>query len=187
MIFAKEIETKYRADEISLADFTKTCLARKPQDHKLASGWDHFYDSRVIPGFFRHRIGPDFNQMTLKIKTSAHNNYIRTEHNAGLTKDMTVRQIEAMLKDLTFKHNKSIYKNCFIYKYLDHTVVFYVIYDEANKQIGRFIEIEMAEDQPWVSEHEAWDNLVNIEKEFKDLGLTARGRMRRSLYELVCE
>ncbi len=187
MIFAKEIELKYKADDISLADFIAACERRNPKEHILASGWDRFYDNKNTEGFARHRIGPNFNQMTFKKKTSDYNNFIRDEDNIDMLQSVGIAQVSSFLGKFGLKHNKSIYKNCFIYKYLDHTVVFYVIYDEAIKEIGRFIEIEMAEDQPWVTEQEAWDNLINIEKEFKDLGLTARGRMKKSLYELVCE
>lgn len=187
MIFAKEVETKYRADDISLSEFTKACEAKKPKAHIIASGWDRFYDGKSAEGFARHRIGADFNQLTFKRKTSGSNNFIRDEDNLDLSQRTLVSQVDSFLGKFGYKYNKSIYKNCFIYKFHDHTVVFYVIYDETIKEIGRFIEIEMSEEPIWATEEDAWNALVNIEKDWKHLGLNARSRMKKSLYEIVCQ
>lgn len=186
MIFAKEIEFKYRADDNSLADFMTACESKHPLQHIIAAGWDHFYDNIKTDGFARHRIGPNFNQLTFKRKTSDTNNYVRDEDNLDLLQAVTSKQVASFMSKFEFQHNKSIYKNCFIYKFHDHTVVFYVIYDETIKEIGRFIEIEMSEEPIWATEEDAWDALVNIEKDWKHLGLNARSRMKKSLYEIVC-
>lgn len=185
MIFAIEVETKYRADEIALNEFTSYCESLKPLKNIIASGWDHFYDKNGTEGFARHRIGPDFNQLTFKRKTTEANNFIRDEDNLDLLQPVSIKQVASFLSKFGYKHNTSIYKNCFIYKYPTYTMVFYVIYDEKIKEIGRFIEIEMSEESLWNDETEAWEALIEIEKGCKGLGLSARGRMKKSLYELV--
>lgn len=185
MIFATEIETKYRADNVDLEEFMKVCTDKNPTEYITASGWDYFYDKKGADGFARHRVGSDFNQLTFKRKTSEANNFIRDEDNLNMLKDVSVKQVKSFLGKFGYKHNRSIYKNCFIYSYPDHIVVFYVIYDEQIKEIGRFIEIEMSESSPWETEEQAWDTLVKIEKEWKALGLNPKTRMKKSLYELV--
>lgn len=183
-----EIETKYNASEISLAKFNEFCQAQ-PGERKylVASGWDYFYDSTRTEGFARHRVGVDFNQLTYKRKTTAKNNFIRQEDNLNLMPPVTVSQVASFLNKFGYTLNKSIFKNCFIYQYDRHTAVYYVIYDDTLKEVGRYIEIEMSEDYSWKSEQEAWDALTNLEREFKELGLSAQGRMKKSLYEIVCE
>lgn len=179
-----EVEFKYRADDIKLDDFMEHC---KAGEHILASGWDHFYDASKMDGFARHRIGADFNQLTYKRKTTDKNNYIREEDNLDLYPAMSRKQVASFLGKFGYTLNRSIFKNCFIYKFPRHTLVYYIIYSEALDEIGRFIEIEMAEDHAWDSENHAWTELLAVESDFKNLGLTPQARMKKSLYELVCE
>ncbi len=181
-----EIEFKYRADEVNLASFMSHCNGMKPVDYVLASGWDHFYDASKTEGFARHRIGSNFNQLTYKRKTTDKNNYVREEDNLDLLLSVTQTQIASFLSKFGYEHNCTIFKNCFIYKYPTYSVVYYVIYSKALKEIGRFIEIEMSEDYAWESEEAAWNSLLEVEKSCKALGLTPQGRMKKSLYELVC-
>lgn len=182
-----EVETKYRADDIALDEFMQYCQLQSPDDYLVASGWDHFYDCSRADGFARHRVGPSFNQLTYKRKTTDANNYVRAEDNLDLLQSVTVAQVASFLAKFDYQHNRSIFKNCFIFKYAAYTAVFYVIYDETIKEIGRFIEIEMREDRVWASEDEAWQELLRIEKSFGRLGLKPQGRMKKSLYELVTE
>lgn len=182
-----EIESKYNAQDLCLTDFSAFCESQGAQNHIIASGWDHFYSTPKVQGFARHRIGPNFNQLTYKRKTSGSNNFIREEDNIDLLVHTTRDQVQSFMNKLSYKHNKSIYKNCFIYKFPKHTLVYYVIYDESIHEIGRFIEIEMSEDHPWESEAQAWNSLVEIEKTCKPIGIVPQARMRRSLYEIVCE
>lgn len=186
MITGLEIEFKYRADDIFLDSFIEHCSDKKPVDKLTASGWDHFYSGTKLEGFARHRIGPDFNQLTYKRKTTDKNNYIREEDNLGLLKNVETHQVASFLGKFGYAHEKSIFKNCFIFTYPTYTMVYYVIYSKALKEIGRFIEIEMAEDHVWESEEQAWAAMLEVEKEYKGMGLTPQGRMKKSLYELVC-
>lgn len=183
-----EIEFKYSADNISLSHFNKFCQARPDHDTSaflVASGYDYFYENKNdSEAFCRHRYGPDMNQLTFKRKTSGVNNFVRTEHNLDFTKDMTVSQIEAYIREHGYEFNTSIFKNCFIYKFEWYTLVYYICYDTDLKELGRFVEIEMKEDYAWKTRDEAWNALVSMERLCKTLGVSAQKRIKLSLYEM---
>lgn len=185
MLF-KEIEFKYNADNISLTDFTAFCKKQvEPYKFILASGYDHFYDNAESADYFyRHRVGPDMNQLTIKRKTNNKNNFIRGEHNLNLSGTFAEAQVKAYLAEHSYAYNFSLFKNCFVYTYNLCTFVYYVCYDLDLKEIGRFLEIEMAEDGPWKNEQEAWDRLIALEKSLESLGISPKKRMRTSLFEM---
>lgn len=179
-----EVEFKYRADEISLSDFTDLCDKRNPINFILASGYDYFYsDTKNADSFARHRVGQDYNQLTFKRKKAENNNYIRTEHNVFLGNGADREQIEALCAEFGYKFNTVIFKNAFIYEYDTYILVYYIVYDKGLKEIGRFIEIEMREEYPWNSEKEAWDGLTLIEQDLKPLGVVPQSRVKKSLFE----
>ena len=181
----KEIEFKYRADNISLIDFTDFCVKQGPASTIIASGYDHFYEKSDDSGSFcRLRVGPDSNQLTFKRKTQDNNNFVRTEHNIDLTPETTREQIEALLAEFGYKYNTSLFKNCFVYKYDNYTGVYYIVYDTSMKELGRFVELEMSETYGWSSEDEAYGQLVLIEKLCKSVGISPQCRVKRSLFEL---
>lgn len=186
----REVEFKYRADSIDLSDFVAFCLERRPARTVTASGFDRFYESKSDPNCFcRHRQEPDkFNQLSFKRKTTDKNNYIRTEHNLDLGLKVNEDQVEALCAEFGYRYNTSIFKNCFIHKYEDYTLVYYICYNEDLNELGRFIEIEVDEDYPWKSEAEAWGVLTLLEEELKPLGISAQARIKRSLFEMFrCE
>lgn len=180
-----EIETKYRADEISLTNFHEFCKKRPNlKSYISAFGPDHFYaKAGNLDTFWRHRVGADMNQLTFKRKTSDANNFFRAEYNLNL-EDMDLEQVAALVAEFGYKHNTSIYKACFVYKYDFYTLVYYFCYDLDMKEQGRYIEIEMAEDYKWVNQDDAWDQLVALERLCKPLGITPKGRIKRSLFEI---
>jgi adenylate cyclase class IV len=184
-IIAMEVEFKYRANDISLVDFTAFCKARTPEKIIHASGFDYFYEDKADPDCFgRHRVGPSFNQLTFKRKTTGKNNFVRDEDNVTLGADMTREKIQLFCERRGYKFNTSIFKNVFVYEYAQYTLVYYVVYDEELKELGRFIEIEMSEEYPWESEDHAWRELVKLEQEAKALGLSPQRRVRNSLFEM---
>ncbi len=182
----KEVEFKYKADNISLTSFIEFCNKKDPKRVVIASGYDHFFHSVASEdAFCRHRMGPDMNQLTFKRKSVANNNFVRTEHNIDLTRDMTKEQIEALCSEFGYKFNTSIFKNCFVYNYDWYTFVYYICYDVDMKELGRFVEIEMSEDHNWTSENQAWNELLIVEKLCaKELGVSAQSRIKRSLFEM---
>lgn len=178
-----ELEFKYRADNVSIQHFTSFCESLNPSNNLTASGYDYFYeDPKKVGDFLRHRIGPDFNQLTLKRKLSD-NNVLRNEYNIMLALNTAASQIEAVAKSFGFTFNRRIYKNVFVYDYDKYDVCFYVCYDDDLKELGRFIEIEMSETYPWQSETHARNLLELLEIKAGVLGLTHRNRMKRSLFE----
>lgn len=181
----REIEFKYKADNISLSVFEAFCKKNSPLTHLIASGYDHFYDKSDASGSFcRLRVGPDSNQLTFKRKTTDNNNFVRTEHNIDLTRETSREQIEALLSEFGYAYNTSLFKNCFIYKYDWFTYVYYVCYDTDMKELGRFVEIEMSEEHAWQNEEEAYNQLLILEKLCKSLGVSPQCRVKRSLFEL---
>lgn len=181
----KEIEFKYKAENISLSQFSEFCKKRVPVKTLIASGYDHFYERADESGSFcRLRVGPDSNQLTFKRKTVDGNNFVRTEHNIDLAAATSQEQIDALLAEFGYNYNTSLFKNCFVYQYDWYTFVFYVVYDTDMKELGRFVEIEMSEDYAWASEEEAYSQLLVLEKLCKPIGVLPQSRIKRSLFEL---
>lgn len=182
----KEIEFKYNADDISLDNFNEFCRNRKPIKDFIAAGYDYFYTNPNYPDHFgRHRVGINFNQLTSKNKISDKNNFIRYEDNIMLSNDVTPEQVESFYSRIGFTKTATAFKTCFIYEYADHILVYYVLYNAAMKETGRFFEIEIREDVSFESEDFAWNRLVAIEKECEGLGITPQRRVRKSIYEML--
>lgn len=180
-----EVEFKYRADNVTLQAFEEFCNNRKPDKIVEAAGFDHFYANTKDPdAFCRHRIGPEFNQLTFKRKTTDANNYVRTEHNLDLKVDTPKEKVTALCKEFGYTYNTSVFKTCFVYFYDWYVLSYYVCYDKDLKELGRFLEIEANEDHAWSTEQEAWDAVVVMEKICKPLGITPQMRIKRSLFEL---
>lgn len=179
-----EIEYKYKADDMTLGDFTDFCRKKGPVSYLEASGYDHFYmDSQDANFFGRHRIGPDLNQVTVKRKTFDANNYVREEINLNLDRNVGKPDVDALFKFLGYSKAASLYKTCFVYKYEWYTLSYYVCFNLDMKEIGRFMEIEMCEKREWGA-GEAEQNLSVLEKLCKPLGITPQGRIKKSLFEM---
>ncbi len=182
-----EIEFKYDAKNITLTEFTEFCVSENPVEFVQASGWDHFYSNdKDEMQFGRHRVGPDYNQLTVKAKTQESNNYVRQEDNLNFKDSISKEKVASFFAKFDYEHKRSIFKNCFIYKFPLHTFVYYVIYTEDMNELGRYIEIEMSEEHPWESADRALNTLRQIERDCKPLGIIPQGRIRNSLYEIVC-
>lgn len=180
----KEIEFKYKADDISLEAFSSFCK-NEPYKFVLAAGYDHFYSCKDFSeSFCRHRVGPDKNELTFKRKTADKNNFVRTEHNIELSPSVSEEQVAALCNEFGYKHNVSIYKDCFVYKYFNHTFVYYICYNLEMKELGRFVEIEMDENYPWETEEQALNELTMLEKKFHQFGVSPQSRVKRSLFEM---
>lgn len=184
----REIEFKYRADDIDMSAFAEFCEDRRPVKNLHASGYDHFYARIDEPGSFcRHRVGPDSNQLTFKRKTDTANNYVRTEHNIDLSAGVDRSQVEALCSEFGYRYAASIFKNCFIYNYEWYTLVYYICYDKDMRELGRFVEIEISESYAWESEKAAWNELLTLERLCKGLGLSKDLRVSTSLFEMFAE
>lgn len=183
-----EVEFKYKADNVDLQKFDEFCMNKKPNKVVLASGWDHFFNNpKDADAFYRHRIGPDMNQLTYKCKKSDINNVIRDEQNVNLAPSENKEHVEAFLARFKYKYNTSLFKTCFVYTYDRYILVYYIVYDKGMKELGRFIEIEMSEEHSWSNEQEAYNELVIIEKLCKAIGLNPQSRVKRSLFEMYAK
>lgn len=182
-----EVELKYSAQNIKLTDFHNISSIRNPISFVQASGFDHFYSNKKDESAFcRHRIGPDTNQLTFKRKIQDKNNYIRTERNIDLDFSTNVESIRGLCREFGYEYNTSLFKTCFVYKFSDHILVYYICYDIDLQERGRYIEIEAREDFDWKSEDDAWNTICALEKILKSQGLSisANQRIKRSLYEM---
>lgn len=179
-----EIEYKYKADGISVADFSKFCESKVPRKTTVAMGTDYFFNKKNSDSTFcRYRTGADINQLTFKRKTEDKNNYVRTEHNIDLALSVDRSRIEALLPEFGYQYNFSMHKSCIIYTFDWYIMVYYICYDEERKELGRFVEIEMSENKEW-AEGEAEAELTVVEKLCKPLGLSPQARVKKSLFEL---
>lgn len=200
-----EFETKYRAEDHLLIKFKQLMEAQAGlKDFVYVEGPDLFYtypqtwfnanpqwDSQGT--FIRYR-KPSFGldkgrrQVTWKYKpAAAKNNIQRREHNWDIGKTPENVIIE-QLTDSGAKFNCSLIKNCHIYKFDDATLVFYTVYDTTYgepKKADYFIEIEVCEESiASMTEAEAWGVIEKYEKILTSLGVEAKKRLKKSLFEM---
>lgn len=180
----KEMELKFSAKEISLEDFTAFAEARKPLKSIYVCGFDTFFSNpKDDTMFLRHRTGDNFNQFTVKRKLVEKNNFIRDEINLTLGEGTSQDTVAAVAKAMGYEFNRTIFKTVFVHNYDKYVLAYYTVYDLNLKELGRFLEIEMAEEYHWETEAQAWALLGEIEASAKVLGVTPQGRIKKSLYE----
>ena len=177
----KELETKYFADDIDMADFIKLVQPLNPEWMMVSSYDDYFTNSSGE--FIRYRYHDHMGELTIKRKTTDANNNNRIEVNVP-TDGKSSASIEAFAGLLGYTKNFSIFKTCKI-AFLDKVVlVYYVVYDENLNEKKRFIEVEAKEDYNWSSEEEAWAEVIKYENMLAPLGITAKNRLKKSLFEI---
>lgn len=189
-----EFETKYRVEAESLNPF-KRIMSTLPDLEKFVyvEGPD-FYFTRPDGNFARYRrpshgMDNGRSEVTIKVKpVGAKNNIIRKEVNwrVDATPEDAVRE---GLTLMGYVPNFSIWKGCHIYNFKDATLVFYTVVDttfpDKNQKTDTFVEIEVSEEHVHtMTEDEAWAIIEKYEKILEPLGLTARNRLRKSLFEM---
>lgn len=147
----------------------------------------------TYPPFMRfrtpsHGLDGDRKELTTKYKqTGVKNNVQREEKNLRVDKT-DEDTVKAFVENLGYKLNFSIWKSCHIYNYSDATLVFYSVYDTTNgkaTKVDNFVEIEVSEEKiTEMTEKEAWEIVEKYEKTLESVGLTARSRLRKSLFEM---
>lgn len=128
-------------------------------------------------------------QITWKYKPLASKNNISREELNWDIKDATPeRTIIRQIEQSGAKFNFSIIKNCHIYKLDDATLVFYTVYDTTDgkpKKADSFIEIEVCEEKiSSMNPAQALDIIVKYEKILEPLGINARKRLKKSLFQM---
>jgi adenylate cyclase class IV len=177
----RELEYKYYADDIGMDDFIKLFQPLNPTWMMVSSYDDYFTNDKEE--FIRYRYHDHMGELTIKRKTTDLNNNNRVEVNVP-TDGKSSASIEAFANLLGYKKNFSIFKTCKI-AFLEKVVlVYYVVYDENLNEQKRFIEVEAKESHPWSSEEEAWAEVVKHETMLVPLGISAKNRLKKSLFEL---
>jgi adenylate cyclase class IV len=179
----REIETKYDASEITLKSFTDLIKSKfKVRKFlRVGSSDDYFVDKDNNYLRYRHKEGRS--ELTIKRKLDQHNNNKRIEVNLPTT-GATIEAVAQFAELLGYKHNFCVYKTCDIYWIGTVIVCYYVVYDEEWKEQRRFIEIEADEELEWESETQAWSAVESYEEEFEPLGIKAKSRLKKSLFEM---
>lgn len=183
MIQHREIEFKYSARSISLDTFHTFCMnMKKHETYRANLGVDEFYANIDRPGtFFRLREDEGKYQLTYKRKLHLDNS-IRVEYNLDLSNDKA--SAKALIQEMGYKYDTSINKVNHVHIFPWYVLSYYICYDMNMTELDRFIEIEMREDYTWSTEHEAFNELILVEKLMRPLGINKEGRMTQSLYEI---
>lgn len=192
-----ELETKYRVGPEVLTEFKSIVgvLAAADPEAKFiyVEGPDEYWVHEKDPKFLRYRrpsFGLDGNRSEVTMKTKpdgAKNNIQRREWNWRVdgTPEHTIRE---GFKDLGFEFNFSIWKSCHIYILSDATLVMYTVYDTTTGKPTKtdcFVEIEVTEETIHEkSLDDAMGIICKYEKLLAPVGITAKSRMKKSLYEM---
>lgn len=173
-----ELEYKYKADNINLTDFKKL-MKKLPITRKMeASSWD-FYYTNESNSFIRYRASST-PELTQKVKTSESNNWSRVEVDLSLDPIKADKEtVTKFVELLGYQENFRVFKTCFVYWLDKVNYVFYNVFDENMKEVGRYIEVECNKNSGADQSHldEAADKL-------KELGLNPSNRMKKSIFEL---
>lgn len=147
-----------------------------------------------FPPFMRYRrpshgLDGDRKELTTKYKQSGSKNNIQREEKNIRVDKVDEDTIMKFVSDLGYKLNFSIWKTCHIYNFDDATIVFYSVYDTTNggkaSKMDTFVEIEVSEEKIHdFTEQQAWDIIVKYEKLLETVGLSAKSRLRKSLFEM---
>ena len=179
-----ELEYKYSADGIKVSDFEAIFLPLNPKVLRIG-GWDFYFVKENSPDEFQRYRDSDKPELTKKIKTKGSNNWVRVESDLPLCKERATYEKVAFHVGLDgYKFNFKIYKNCVIFFLEDINVVYYTTYDENMKEHGRYIEVELNKDKVNVLGDKAGDVLKEWEDKLSAIGITAKNRMKRSLFEI---
>lgn len=181
MMEFKELEFKYYAESVSMGDFVKVAEPFNPEWIMVSSYDDYFVNDK--DEFIRYRYHDHMGELTVKRKTSDLNNNNRVEVNLK-TEGKSSKAVATFIEMLGYKLNFSIFKTCKIAVLDKVTLVYYIVYDKNLNELQRFMEIEAREDIKWASEQDAWDEILKYERLFEPLGITAKNRVRKSLFEI---
>lgn len=186
----KELEYKYRADEVKLQDFEElmdslkdTHLFKKKID---ASSWDVYFTKEDDDAAFqRYRMSSDRPELTKKRKVKTSNNWERIEVDLPLDPDKVNEAIVSKFVGLDgYTKNFKIFKSCFIYFFEQVNFVWYIVQDENMNEKGRFIEVEINKDKVKELGENAFEVLKKFEQELNKLNLTHQNRLKKSLFEM---
>ena len=146
-----------------------------------------------FPPFMRYRrpshgLDGDRKELTTKYKQSGSKNNIQREEKNIRVDKVDEDTIMKFVSDLGYKLNFSIWKACHIYNLDDATIVWYQVHDTTTGKVSKvdyFVEIEVDEESiSTKTEKEAWAIIEKYETILASVGLSARSRLRKSLFEM---
>lgn len=184
-IEVRELERKYRGDDIKLTDFIKFAESLSPVKQLEVASWDIYYAGNKFKlpfEFLRYRKGEPA-QLTIKIKSDEKNNADRFELDLDLFKAKDFI-INTFAKLIGFEENFRIYKDCTIYWYDKVDIVYYIVYDKNKKERGRYVEIEARKDAQFSGPEEAWNCVNEMEQKMSALGIIPANRLKKSMWEI---
>lgn len=177
----REIEFKYDAKGIPLDHFKEVCIAQDPNEYIISGGDDHFYSCESDnTAFLRHRIGGEYNEITLKHKKS---DYVRTEDTLYLSDQSNSFNVRAFMYRFGFNYTNTINKTTHTYIFDRYSICYYVCRNKDLKEMGRYVEIEVNDD-PNMSEDALFLELLALERVYGVIGLSPEKRIIQSLFEL---
>lgn len=180
-----EFEYKYNATAVRKEDFIEFFSKITGRNPVYGGSWDRYYFNSVNGQFRRFR-NSDSPELTLKIKHSTQNNFIRTEIDLPLDPErLTVEIVDEYLAYEGYFLNFSIYKECCIFLLDSIIYSFYSVWDENLKFLDSFIEIEV--NKEFISqngEQAAREELQKAENYLSKFGISFKNRLVKSLFEL---
>lgn len=182
----QELEFKYKANEVKFVDFEKLVNSLNLTKSLDISSWDHYFVKNEEE-FLRFRNGST-PELTKKKKIKDTNNWIRVECDLPLDPKRITQGIVNQFADMEgYKLNFKIYKSCFIKWTPEVNYVYYLVFDENLKEIGRFIETEINKEKipELIKEGKNPEEILRKSEELLlGLGISPQNRMRKSLFEL---
>lgn len=181
-----EVEFKYKADNIKLSDF-RYFLSPYAEKTLEVSSWDVYFVSETKADSFQRLRLSEKPELTRKQKTNENNNWVRTEVDLPLDRDrLTEELVEKFVGLGGYRRNFKIFKSCIVYWIGYVNYVYYIVYDEELKELGRYIEVEINKEK--VKELSLTNNLDSVINEAEGLlsrlGISPQNRMKKSLFEL---
>lgn len=182
----KELEFKFKADHVKLQDFLKFIEQYNSDIRKDVSSWDYYYTNETNQEEFIRYRESDKPELTIKRKVNTNNNWERVEVDLPLDNARINKQtVDAWVALEGYKQNFSIYKTCFIFWIGNINTVYYIVYNENMKEVGRFIEVEVNKEAvPKLGTEKAFEELKSFEQSLAALGLIPQNRLKRSLFEM---
>jgi adenylate cyclase class IV len=146
-----------------------------------------------FPPFMRYRrpshgLDGDRKELTTKYQQDGSKNNIQREEKNIRVDKTEESTIMSFVKDIGYRMNFSIWKTCHIYNFQDATLVFYSVYDTTNgksTKMDNFVEIEISEEKvASMTEDDAWKIIEKYENSLTTVGLSAKTRLRKSLFQM---
>lgn len=183
----KELEFKYKADEVALKSFLDLMNTLPFLKTKNVSSWDTYYTLDSNKEEFQRFRDSDTPELTKKRKVKTSNNWERVESDLPLDVNRINEKIVNFHVGLDgYKKNFKIFKTCFIFWFNEVNFVYYIVYDEDMHEQGRFIEVEVNKDKiPDLGGiDKAFEKLKQQEQILFKLGISPQNRLKKSLFEM---